>query len=100
LARGHRVLVCSHLPSVCHAPLRFVAPGRFVSMAVAAEAKIARALEERGLRFTPRAIRAYLLRFGPVYPEIDIVLERCPSDDFDRALRRFDKFHRVTRGPA
>ncbi|MEM6929936.1 MAG: hypothetical protein AAF602_23565 [Myxococcota bacterium] len=100
LARGHRLLVCSHLPAVCHLPLRLAGPGRFVSTAVAGEAKIARELEQRGLRFTPRAVRTYLRRFGPVYPEIDIVLERCPSDDFDRALRRFDKFHRVTRGPA
>lgn len=95
LARGHRLIVCTHLPRPCFAPLRLRWRGRFVSTAIDGEAKIARALRRRGLRFTADTVRRYVRRFGPVYTEIDIVLERCPTDDFDRALRWFTKFHRL-----
>lgn len=95
--RGHRVLVCTHLPAPCFAPLGFAFRGRFVSTAVAGEDKITRELRRRGLRVSSAGVRAYLARFGPVYTEIDLVLERCPTDDFDHAMRWFAKFHTLRR---
>ncbi len=100
LRAGHRLLLCTHLPGPCFAPLRLLARGRFVSTTVAGPAKIERALRRRGLRFSERGVRTYLRRFGAVYPEIEMVLERCPSDDFDVAMRRFDKYHRIQTSPA
>lgn len=98
LAQGHRLILATHLPKVAFVPLGLRWRGRFVSTARRdqAQQKLARALTARGLSFTDRALRVYLKRFGPVYPEIDLVLERCPTQDFDRALAWFDKFHRVT----
>ncbi|MEN0068000.1 MAG: ABC transporter ATP-binding protein [Myxococcota bacterium] len=93
--QGHRLLIATHLPRWA---LAILGPkGRFISTRINAESKITRELTRRELRVTPQAVRAYLRAFGPVYPEIDIVLERCPGGDFDRSLGRFLKFHRVER---
>jgi len=100
LGRGHRLIVCTHLPAMAFLPLRALFRGRFVSTAVAGEAKVARELARRGLRYSEAAVRAYVRWFGPVYTEIDIVLERCPGEDFDRSLRWFAKFHRLDVRPA
>ncbi len=98
LARGHRLLVATHLPAAVWWPLRLRWPGELLSTATAGRAKITRELTRRGLSFSDAAVRAYVRHFGPVYPELDLVLERSPQvTDFDRALARFLKFHAVTR---
>lgn len=53
------------------------------------EAKIARSLAARGVEASPRSIRAFVSRFGATYTDLDIILERYPACDFDRALGSF-----------
>lgn len=102
LVQGHRAVVPTHLPRPAFAAIALGWAGQFVATGRHDEghAKIARALTRRGLRFSMPAVRAYVRTFGAVYPEIDLVLERCPTRDFDRALAWFLKFHHRTLSPA
>ena len=96
LARGHRVLVATHLPAVAFWPLSWRWRGEWRSTRVDGVGKIARELDRRGITYSPAAVQAYVRQFGPVYTELDIVFERAPGHDFDQALARFLRYHRVT----
>jgi len=97
-ARGCRVLVASHAPAALYAPLRFLGPIRTLHTD-RDPAKLRRYLARRGVRSDADALRAYLRRYGATYTDLDIVLERCPSDDLSVALARFHRHHRIEHRP-
>lgn len=57
--------------------------------------KIARYLARLGVKASPAACDRYVREFGATYTDIDLILERCPSPEFDISLSRFLKFHRI-----
>lgn len=95
LARGHTLLVASHLPAPLH---RLAGAGlpRLVLRTDADPGKLGRHLRQRGCRVSPGVLAEFCARYGASYTDADIVLERSPgSADFDQAWRRFRRFARL-----
>jgi GTPase SAR1 family protein len=57
--------------------------------------KIGRYLARLGIEASPASVELYVRTFGATYTDVDLILERCPSPSFDRALGTFLKFHRI-----
>ncbi len=57
--------------------------------------KIDRYLRRLGIEASRSSVQLYVRMFGATYTDVDLILERCPSPSFDRALSTFLKFHRI-----
>lgn len=94
LAEGRRVLAACHFHPRWLLPLR--ARWRLASFALdPLPAKLERALDKRGIRYTRGAVEAFCRRFGANYTDLAIVLEYAPAASFDAALARFLRECRV-----
>ena len=88
IARAKTTVVASHLPPIV---LRLLFPLRRTSVfrTDRCEAKIGRALARRNIAHSPRSLAEFVDRFGASYTDLEIILERCPADSFDRSLSKF-----------
>lgn len=95
---GKSVLAASHLPAPLFYPLLYLCSARLYQTDRDCE-KLAYYLNEKQIRYSQQALRCYKSIFGSVYTDLDIILERCPGDEFDRALYRFIKFNKIHHCP-
>ena len=98
LRRARTILVASHLSPLW---FRLLHPAVRVSLhrTDRDHGKVARYLERRGIPASDDAVRRFVRLFGATYTDVDLVLERHPSGDFDAALARFTKFCTLRLGP-
>lgn len=90
LARGHRVVVASHVPIAFTRPLLIAVRSR-VFRTDRDPAKLARHLQRRNVAWSPAALESYTARFGASYAMLDIILEYGRVPDLDRCLARFER---------
>jgi hypothetical protein len=97
LRRKHTVIAASHLPSVYFKLLDWRWPTKYFVTDTNPE-KISRYLSYLGLRFSTSAVQRYTRDFGANFTDVNIILERFPSHDFDKALTYYQRYchHRLT----
>lgn len=98
LLRHNRVLVATHLPLACYAPFAACVRARLFRTDRDA-AKIGIVLERRGIRCSAAALRHYCRAHGANFLDVQHILERWPSDDFDRSYAAFRRLCHVRRTP-
>lgn len=85
---SHTAVIASHLPATT-LPLLFLQRRASVLRTDRCELKIGRALDRRGLAHSPQSLTRFVELFGASYTDLEIILERCPADSFDRSLWKF-----------
>lgn len=98
LVRHNRVLVATHLPLACFAYLALWCRTRVFRTDRDAE-KVAVMLRRRGISVPTETLRQYHRTFGANFLDAHHILERCPSDRFDRSYAAFVRWCRVRRTP-
>lgn len=98
LLRHNRVLVATHLPLACYAPFAAWVRTRLFRTDRDA-AKIGIVLERRGIRCSAAALRHYSRAHGANFLDVQHILERWPSNDFDRSYAAFRRLCRVRHTP-
>lgn len=94
LRRSRTLLVASHLDPAWFAPLR--AAMRCALFRTDADTgKLERYLADRGVAASADALATYAGAFRATYTDLDIILERCPSNSLDSALAMFLKFNAI-----
>jgi len=97
LRRKHTVITASHIPSVFFKLLDWRWPTKYFVTDTNPE-KIARYLSYLGLQYSASAVQRYTQDFGANFTDVNIILERFPTDNFDRALNYYQRYcrHRLT----
>ena len=98
LVRHNRVLVATHLPLACYAGFAIWCRTR-VFRTDRDAGKVAVVLERRGITVPADALRQYQRTFGANFLDAYHILERWPSDRFDRSYAAFRRWCRVRRTP-
>jgi hypothetical protein len=99
IRRAGTLIVASHLHPMAFVPFRLFGPISFFATD-RDEAKIARALNQRGCESSSEAVRRFVHHFGASYTDLDLILERYPGGTFDQALARFERFCTLKHTPA
>ena len=93
LAGPHKSLVATHLPAWFAARgqrTRHIDTGNGVR-------KLARYLDQRGVAYRPDDLELYVVRYGPVYTELQVILETSPRASLGEAMQQFHRFHKIHR---
>ena len=94
LKRARRVLVASHLPAFLmwftRRSLVHVETGSSID-------KLKRFMDRLNIAYTVADLSAYVRRYGPVYTELQIMLEACPGTDLGHISTQFHRRHRISR---
>lgn len=98
LARGHTVLLASHVKEHWVRGLGLLWP-TVTFCTDDSSAKLGRALNQRGVRWSQAGLDAFVRRFGASYVDLDLVLRHVGGQDFDRALLHFLRFAKFRRVP-
>lgn len=90
LRSSRLLLVASHVDPRMLWPWRFRVPTRCFRIDSLSH-KLARAMRDRGIRFSQAALQRFVAHFGANYTDLDIVLEQAGVDDLDQALALFTR---------
>lgn len=99
LLRSRVSLVATHLSPLWFIPLR-IAGAQKIFRTDRGVGKLARWLERRGIEASEVALARYEAMFRANYTDLEVILERCPSERFDESLRRFERFCTIENTPS
>jgi len=98
LLRHNQVLVAAHLPMACFLPFAGCCRMRLFRTDLD-RGKIARALERRGIGFSLAVVDDYCRSYGSNFLDLEHILERWPTDNFDLSYAAFRRLCQVCRTP-
>jgi hypothetical protein len=96
--RHNQVLVASHLPMACFLPFAGCCRMRLFRTDLD-RGKIARRLERRGIGFSLAVVDDYCRSYGSNFLDLEPILERWPTDNFDLSCAAFRRLCQVRRTP-
>jgi len=91
LLAGHRLIVASHLPDVAVKCLLAAWRGAYFRTDDD-PTKVAAYLEQLGVQASEEAVQRFCETYGATFTDVDIILEQFGGSDFDRSLRRFERY--------
>jgi hypothetical protein len=97
LRRSRLLLVASHVHPTLLWPWRLGRAQRCFRIDPLGH-KLARAMQRRGVRYSERALTAFVARYGANYTDLDIVLEQTGVNDLDQALALFARGGQIRHG--
>lgn len=98
LVKGYKLIVASHLPLIWFYPLKVSHSLKIFQTGRDAK-KIEEYLRSLNISFSSEAVKTFCNKFGATYTDIDLILEKCPSESFDQSLKKFMKLNSVHFSP-